>query len=264
MAGAAGGSSVTRSGRQAVLALTGAAAMMLSGCSAGSSSPSGGQGAQCSSPAAMDVQVTAGSGSDQLTITTAGIGGSALRTEPSDEAQDAPDGDIPLRELPPGVHVRIADLLTGGIAHTEALEEGEYAVGLVSVDSSGRISGLASSRVVVGESGGVISDPALDQSRGLSLEELEIDEGSAVAVLAEQEGAPGPEQWWLEGPGQQGSGRVDDDGRARLGEVADGTHTLILLEEDADVPGIAQRAASCRFGVSDGELTSPGQADGSS
>lgn len=274
MARAAGGGSVTRSGRQAVLALTGAAAMMLSGCSAGSSSPSGGQGAQCSSPAAMDVQVTADSDSDQLTITTAGIGGSALRTEPSDEAQDAPDGDIPLRELPPGVHVRIADLddgeivrtevLTGGIAHTEALEEGEYAVGLVSVDSSGRISGLASSRVVVGESGGVISDPALDQSRGLSLEELEIDEGSAVAVLAEQEGAPGPAQWWLEGPGQQGSGRVDDDGRARLGEVADGTHTLILLEEDADAPGIAQRAASCRFGVSDGELTTPGQADGSS
>ena len=86
----------------------------------------------------------------------------------------------------------------------------------------------------------------------------------AVAVLAEQEGAPCPAQWWLEGPGLQGSGRVDDDGRARLGEVADGTHTLILLEEDADAPGIAQRAASCRFGVSDGELTTPGQADGSS
>lgn len=282
MTGAAGGCRTTRPRCHAVLTLTGAAVMVLSGCSAGtSSSPSGLQGAQCSAPAAMDVQVTAGSDRDQLTITTAGIGGSSLRSEAPGEAQDAPDdapeapeGDVPFGELPPGVHVRIADLddgeivrtevLTGGIGRTEDLDEGEYAVGLVSVDSSGRIAGLASTRVVVGESGSVISDPALDQSREVTVEELEIDQGGAVAVIAEQEGAPGPTQWWFEGSGQQSSGRVDDDGRARLGEVADGTHTLMLLEEDADAPGIAQRAASCRFGVSDGELTEPGPADGSS
>ena len=258
-----------------MLAVAGAAVMVLSGCSAGSSSaPERVRGMQCAAPTVMHVQITAASDRDQLTITTGGIGGSTLRSASSGETQDAPEGDVPVRELPPGVHVRIADLndgrivrtemLAGGIARTAALKEGEYMVGLVSVDRSGRIAGLASTRVVVDDKGGVVSDPALEQSRELPVERLEVQQGEALVQVDDQEGASASTQWWLEGPGQQVSGQVDDDGAARLGEVADGTHTLLLLEESAEAPGIAQRAASCRFGVSDGELTPPEPDDASS
>lgn len=178
-------------------AVAGAAVMVLSGCSAGSTtSPASGYGAQCSGPASMHVQVTADPDRDQLTITTAGIGGSTLSTAPPVEAQEAPGGEVPVRELPPGTHVRIADLddgeivrtvvLTGGIARTEALAEGEYLVGLTSVDDSGRIAGLASSRVVVDERGDVVSDPSLEQSREVPVEGVEIQRGNAVAEVSAQ------------------------------------------------------------------------------
>lgn len=256
-----------------MLAVAGAAVMVLSGCPAGSTtSSSSGYGAQCSGPASMHVQVTADPDRDQLTLTTAGIGGSTLSTAPPVEAQEAPGGDVPVRELPPGTHVRIADLddgeivrtvvLTGGIARTEALAEGEYLVGLISVDDSGRIAGLASSRVVVDERGGVVSNPSLEQSREVPVEGVEVQRDNAVAEVSAQEGAPARTQWWLQG--QQDSGQFDAEGTARVGAVADGTHVLMLLEDSAEAPGIAQRAATCRFGVDDGALTRPQPSDTSS
>lgn len=274
MAGATGDAPARGPGRgHAVLTVAGAIGMVLSACSAGSSSsPSRGYGAQCSGPAPLHVQVTADPDRDQLTLTTAGIGGSTLSTAPPVEAQEAPGGDVPVRELPPGTHVRMADLddgeivravvLTGGIARTEALAEGEYLVGLISVDDSGRIAGLASSRVVVDERGGVVSNPSLEQSREVPVEGVEVQRDNAVAEVSAQEGAPARTQWWLQG--QQDSGQFDAEGTARVSAVADGTHTLLLLEESAEAPGIAQRAASCRFGVSHGELTLPEPDDTSS
>lgn len=225
--------------RRRLLIATGAvAAMVLSACSQGDSDePAAEHRVQCQAPTALQVQVTGASGEDSLTIAAGGIGAPPLRSASPEEPPEAPDPEMPVQELPPGLHARVADLssgeivrsetLLGGMARTEPLEEGDYLVGLVSVAETGRIAGLATSEVTVDDRGSTVSTPSVAQPRGLSVEELEVDGGTLEAQIAAEDDDSVRTRGWLraagddDGPG--GSGGSDGADSPDEAEAADGS-----------------------------------------
>ncbi len=238
----------------------------LSGCTAGSGEPARAQGVTCLAPEALQVQVAHKPGEGELMIISGGIGATELATgdAPSAGHPQAPGGEMPVQDLPPGVHARIADTssgevvraetLEGGVAGTGPLPEGDYLVGLVSVEQPGRIDGVATAELRIDDRGGLVGRPAVERRRELPVTGLTIDDGALRAELSPAEEAAAEAEWWLDAPGAGASGTTGEDGTLSVEGVSDGPHTLNAAAASEHAPGIVEQAVRCEFGATDGEL----------
>ncbi|MDO5618182.1 hypothetical protein [Kocuria sp.] len=256
------------------------AVLVLTGCRPGEEATDVTGRMNSSAPTSLQIQVAQGPGQD-LTMAAGGVGSGRIGTatpenDPTTEAyleevdpsaeqsKDPSEMETPIEELGTGRHVVIVDdsdtarvatgRLDSGVANHPALEDGQYTIALLDVDSEGWISGIGVVDMSIANTSMTAAVPET-HTRTLPVVVEQATAGELIINASPSAQNTSAEiSWRMVGPDGE-SGKDSDSNRTTVELGGDGDYTLEIRAAMDGAPEVILQSVRLSFRVQDGQVT---------